>query len=245
VRKGSEFYHEALKWIFRSESNLSERLGGSDYDLGAFISQHDSLLDWLREDAVKENDKSMYYLGRILLKQGDKDEGMILINKAEEKGYSSAIYYVHKPRMKKLLKSMLPPDEASALIDKYANLVRLGHRNALYELGEFTRNKKPEAAIKYFEAAAMRGHITSMSMLVSCCLQQGASKDLLIQGMSWQIVCYYIGRIHDNSGLCEKYENLLSRTDQQQAIRLADEYMEKYVLPNCIKDEEWVYGLKA
>jgi TPR repeat protein/ankyrin repeat protein len=243
--KSEENYHEALKWIFVSTMNISDRLGGSDYDLDAFIQQHQHVIDWLRIDAQQGNEKSQYYLGRILIEKRKREEGMALIEKSAAKNYSSALYYLIRSK-RGFFGGYLPEKDRAEILDMYEKLVRMGHTNALYELGEIMLASNKVKAIHYFLAAAHRGKQAAFSRLVHCYLADGASEEELVQGMAWLIVCYYIDEsLHSLEGVGEKYEHLLSKEQQHKVIKLADEYMEKVIMPNTIKESDWVYGLVA
>jgi len=243
--KSAENYHEALKWIFVSTMNISDRLGGSDYDLDAFIQQHQHVIDWLRIDAERENEKSQYYLGRILIEKRKREEGMVLIEKSAAKNYSSALYYLIRSK-RGFFGGYLPDKDRAEILDMYEKLVKMGHTNALYELGGIVLASNKVKAIHYFLAAAHRGKQAAFSRLAHCYLADGASEEELVQGMAWLIVCYYIDEsLHSLEGVGEKYEHLLSKKQQQKAIKLADEYMEKFIMPNTKMESDWVYGLVA
>ena len=225
--------------------NISDRLGGSDYDLDAFIQQHQYVIDWLRIDAEKENERSQYYLGRILIEKRKREEGMVLIEKSAAKNYSSALYYLIRSK-RGFFGGYLPDKDRAEILDMYEKLVKMGHTNALYELGGIVLASNKVKAIHYFLAAAHRGKQAAFSRLAHCYLADGASEEELVQGMAWLIVCYYIDEsLHSLEGVGEKYEHLLSKKLQQKAIKLADEYMEKFIMPNTIKESDWVYGLVA
>jgi len=246
AEKSEDYYHEALKWIFVSSMSGFDRLGGSDYDLDAFIKQHQHLIDWLMTDAEKGNEKSQYYLGRILIEKREREEGMALIAKSASKDYSSALYYLIRVQKRDFIRGALSDGDTAELLYKYKKLARMGHTNAMFDLGEILLKSNRDNAVKYFIAAAHRGKKTALSRLVHCYLADDASKEDLVQGMAWLIVCYYIDNsLHSLEGVCEKYEHLLSKEMQQKAIKLADEYMEKFIMPNTIKESDWVYGLVA
>jgi TPR repeat protein len=246
ARKSEENYHEALKWIFLSEMSGFGSLRDSDYELDAFIEQHQHLIDWLIVDAEQGNEKSQYYLGRVLIEKREKKKGLKLIRKSALKDYSSALYYLIRLQKRDFFRGALSDGDTSEVLNKYKKLVRMGHTNALYDLGKILENTNKEQAVKYFVAAAQRGKRQALSRLVHSYLTDDASNEELVQGMAWLIVCYYIGNsLHSLEGVCEKYEHLLSKELQQKAIKLADEYMEKFIIPNTIKESDWVYGLAA
>ena len=246
ARKSEENYHEALKWIFLSEMTGFGCLRDSDYELDAFVEQHQHVIDWLVIDAERANEKSQYYLGRILIEKREKKKGLKLIRKSALKGYSSALYYLVRSQKREFLQGVLSEQDTGEILYKYKKLVRMGHTNALYDLAQILDNTNKEKAVKYYVAAAQRGKTSAIPRMVHCYLADDATKEDLVQGMAWLIVCYYIDHSLDLlEGVCEKYEHLLSKELQQKAIKLADEYMEMFIMPNTIKESDWVYGLVA
>jgi TPR repeat protein/ankyrin repeat protein len=242
ARKSDVSYHQPLKWIFLADMNKYDRLGGSEYDLDAFIEQHQNVINWLVESAKEGDMNSKYYLGRILIKKRNKEEGMELIEESAELGCSSAIYYMLCKTKRTFFEGDLSKLENEAILEKYYKLAETGHKYALYDLGDYLYCRNDKSAIDFFVASAIRGVKASMSRLVRCYLKEGASDQDIMQGMMWLIICFYLDySTYSLEKVCENYECLLTGDQQQQVIRLADEYMDQYIIKYSIKESNWVF----